>query len=224
MVWHGLRAEAEASRQAAADSDSVQVLRQMLERIVRGDMAGPVRDTVAGYAQLCNGEITRIDSAPDPAVWAGAVALWEAQHHPYPAAYAQLRQADALLTKNRRSVAAKAVLKDAYLGAQALRAQPLMKEIRELAKYGRVDLDERVPGTATPKQQASGDSAKANLGRLTDREREVLSLVAQGLTNQEVADRLHISIKTVGVHVSHILDKLQAKNRAQASAIFARDK
>jgi NarL family two-component system response regulator LiaR len=55
---------------------------------------------------------------------------------------------------------------------------------------------------------------------LTEREVEVLKLVAQGLTNQEIADRLYISPRTVGVHVGHILNKLHLANRTQA-ALFA---
>ena len=55
---------------------------------------------------------------------------------------------------------------------------------------------------------------------LTQREVEVLSLVARGLSNQEIADRLVISELTVRTHVSRILDKLQLANRTQA-ALYA---
>ena len=50
---------------------------------------------------------------------------------------------------------------------------------------------------------------------LTDREREVLSLIAQGLSNDEIAARLHISGKTVSNYISTIFNKLQVANRAQ---------
>jgi DNA-binding NarL/FixJ family response regulator len=50
---------------------------------------------------------------------------------------------------------------------------------------------------------------------LTKREQEVLALVAAGKSNQEVADELFISIKTVDTHKSHILDKLGLKNTAE---------
>ena len=55
---------------------------------------------------------------------------------------------------------------------------------------------------------------------LTDRELDVLKLVAQGLTNQEIADQLVISEGTVRTHVSNILSKLHLANRTQA-ALFA---
>jgi RNA polymerase sigma factor (sigma-70 family) len=53
------------------------------------------------------------------------------------------------------------------------------------------------------------------LDPLTDREREVLALVAEGLTNEEIADRLCLSPATARTHVSRILTKLDARNRAQ---------
>ena len=61
------------------------------------------------------------------------------------------------------------------------------------------------PSTVTP----------AALAGLTDREREVLALVARGLTNAEIADRLVVSVATAKTHVSRVLAKLQARDRAQ---------
>jgi DNA-binding NarL/FixJ family response regulator len=57
---------------------------------------------------------------------------------------------------------------------------------------------------------------------LTARERELLTLIAEGRNNQEIADHLHISAKTVSNHISSIFNKLQVADRAQA-IVKARD-
>ncbi len=57
---------------------------------------------------------------------------------------------------------------------------------------------------------------------LTDREAEVLGFIAAGWSNQEIADALFISRKTVSVHASNIFDKLGAGNRSEAAAIAHR--
>ena len=57
---------------------------------------------------------------------------------------------------------------------------------------------------------------------LTEREREVLRLVADGATNREIAAKLYISENTVGFHMKNILAKLHVKNRAQAAAYAIR--
>lgn len=60
--------------------------------------------------------------------------------------------------------------------------------------------------------------------RLTERELEVLKLLGNGLTNQEIAEELYIGIKTVKTHVSNVLGKLQLGDRTQAAIYAHRNK
>jgi two-component system response regulator NreC len=61
----------------------------------------------------------------------------------------------------------------------------------------------------------AGERADAAFLALTDREREVLTLVAQGYTSQEIADRLIVSVKTVETHRAHVMSKLGLQTRAE---------
>ena len=63
-------------------------------------------------------------------------------------------------------------------------------------------------------QAVGREGAKQSYANLTSREKEVLKLITEGHTNQEVAGRLFISIKTVESHRAHILDKLELHTRA----------
>jgi DNA-binding NarL/FixJ family response regulator len=66
------------------------------------------------------------------------------------------------------------------------------------------------------------DRSPATDDGLTDREREVLLAVSQGLSNQEIAAHLHLGYGTVKTHVSHLLTKLQARDRAQLGHVCLR--
>ncbi|WP_322819409.1 response regulator transcription factor [Tepidiforma sp.] len=61
--------------------------------------------------------------------------------------------------------------------------------------------------------QARRPGAKSSLENLTPREREVLQLIAEGRTNQQIADELVVSVKTVEAHKAHIMEKLKARSR-----------
>ena len=61
------------------------------------------------------------------------------------------------------------------------------------------------------------------VGQLTDREQQVLKLLSAGLSNPEIAQRLHVSRKTAAHHVSHILTKLNLRNRAEIVAYAVRE-
>ena len=66
-----------------------------------------------------------------------------------------------------------------------------------------------------PRRAPVQPEAFQSLSRLTEREREVLALVAEGLSNEEIAGRLFLSPLTTKTHVSRILTKLDARDRAQ---------
>ncbi|MFF3542945.1 response regulator [Streptomyces platensis] len=87
----------------------------------------------------------------------------------------------------------------------ALLAPNLTKRL--IAEFSRVTSSPRAP-------------LKERVGDLTERETEVLSLIAQGLTNGEIAERLVLAEQTVKSHVGRILGKLGLRDRTQA-AVFA---
>lgn len=74
----------------------------------------------------------------------------------------------------------------------------------------------------TPASASSGDELLADFAALTPREREVLDLLARGLANSEIVERLVISPKTVRNHVTRIYSKLQTDTRAQ-TVVLARE-
>ena len=69
---------------------------------------------------------------------------------------------------------------------------------------------------------ADGAALPEGVEALSERQREVLRLVARGLTNPEIADALSISLSTVKVHVAAVIERLEVSNRTEA-AILMRD-
>jgi len=69
---------------------------------------------------------------------------------------------------------------------------------------------------------ARPDPDAATLARLTQRERDVLTLVGAGLSNAEIAARLHLGVTTVKTHIVAVLDKLDIRNRVQAGILAHR--
>ena len=128
--------------------------------------------------------------------WARAAELWTELGCPYEAALARTDADDP------------DVLRVALAELHRLEARPMAAIVaRSLRARGIRDL----PRGPRP-------STRRNLASLTSRELEVLRLVAEGLTNAEIADRLFLSPKTVDHHVSAILKKLDAHSRGQAVA------
>jgi DNA-binding NarL/FixJ family response regulator len=85
---------------------------------------------------------------------------------------------------------------------------------------GEVHLD---PAIAKQLTRALVDPRPPAANALTEREREVLALVAKGLSNQEIADSLVISERTARTHVSNILGKLGVASRTQAALLAIRE-
>jgi len=103
----------------------------------------------------------------------------------------------------------------------------LMKNVsaRELADAIRAA--HRGKMTLSPEAAQALAHAAANQAQgaeLTEREREVLKLMVEGLNNQEIADRLVVSLSTVKYHISNILSKLQVDNRVAAVTLAIQKK
>jgi DNA-binding CsgD family transcriptional regulator len=147
------------------------------------------------------------------------VAVWRSTGEAYPLVYALLRLAGAGLAADDRDCAA-AAIQEAYATADRLGAQPLAAEAAGLARRARLRLVPAAPGDGQAGQPAPADEL-ARFG-LTDREREVLALLAAGRSNAEIARTLFISAKTASVHVSNILAKLGVSRRVEAAAIAYR--
>jgi DNA-binding NarL/FixJ family response regulator len=70
-------------------------------------------------------------------------------------------------------------------------------------------------------QRGRGAVADDAVAALTEREREVLALLAEGLTDRHIAEALTLSVRTIETHVSNLLHKLHARNRAHAVHLFS---
>jgi DNA-binding NarL/FixJ family response regulator len=95
-------------------------------------------------------------------------------------------------------------------------AAPLLADIEPLARRGRIDPD---AGDARRSRSGHPRREPPHAFGLTRQEREVLALVASGLTNREIGQDLFISEGTASVHVSNILGKVGVTRRTQAAAL-----
>jgi DNA-binding NarL/FixJ family response regulator len=186
------------------------------ERIVviaeKAETFGPLQRAyqLTFAAQRQTGPLPRGEPAAPRAAWDEAAAAWAALSQPYATAEALLRAAEAALAGGDREAAAERLRRAAPLAGR-LGAGPLSDQIAALARRA------RIPVTGGLADSAPADRGPHRLG-LTDREFEVLRLVAAGRSNREIAAELFISAKTASVHVSNILAKLGAASRGEAAA------
>jgi len=162
-----------------------------------------------GWLARAEAEWRRAKGENDPAAWQAVVDAF-GEGFVYETARARWRLAEALAEAGDRDSASE-VWALASKVADELRAAPLQTALADLGRRARIG------GTAR------GSGARGPLAGLTDREREVLRLLATGTSNKEIGVELFISPKTVSVHVSNILAKLGAASRTEAAAIAHRE-
>ncbi|MFI6501269.1 AAA family ATPase [Nonomuraea typhae] len=190
----GLWALAELGRTDEADD-----LRRRARTAVAGPDGnrGPMGLEGRAWALRVEAEWSRVNGHHDVPLWQSVVDAFD-YGFVYETARSRWRLAEAQLATGDRD-AAQTTWTLARDAATALKATPLLSALDEFGRRARF---------TTP----------TAAGSLTARELEVLSLVAEGLTNREIAERLFIAQKTVSVHVSNILAKLDASTRTQAAA------
>ncbi|MCU7729575.1 AAA family ATPase [Actinoplanes sp. KI2] len=204
LRWLALRAEADAAGQGSGPE------RSAVERL-RLATPPPKSPGEACYAALADAEIARADGGSDLALWDVAVKGWDALDAIYMTGYPTFRAAEAAVLVGARQEA-QLRLAAVWRLASGLGARPLRDAVADLARRARV-------GLAEPASAIGGSALPSGL---TERQAEVLKLIAIGLTNREIARRLFISEYTVGVHVSRVLRKLGVSRRAEAAAVAER--
>ena len=177
-----------------------------------------------GFRALVAAEQARVGGAVGTQAWLAAVGAWHDTGEPHLLAYALLRLAEAYSQAGDRQEAARAV-QQAHAIADRLGAAPIAEEAAALARRARLSLQPAavsVAGSAAaPAAPPPPPDELARFG-LTEREREVLTLLAAGRSNPEIGQALFISNKTASVHVSNILAKLGVSGRVEAAAVAHR--
>src|SRR3954454_5725820 len=164
----------------------------------------------AAHRRTARSECARARGVADAEDWAATVSLWRAAEQPREVAYCLLREAECHVVGKRREKAATAASAARSI-ADRLGAAPILAEVDALLSRTRL--------SPAPAPRAPAEDRPYGL---TDREFEVLALLGTGATNRQIARSLFISDRTVGVHVSRVLHKLQVANRAQAAAVAAK--
>ena len=177
-----------------------------------------------GWLARAEAEWGRVNGSNDPAAWAAVVDVF-APGFVYETARSRWRLAEALAEAGDRAAAREELLL-ATAAAKKLRAGPLLAALTDLGRRARIagPAGDGQPGAdaAEGGRQAAAFPGSP-LSGLTERELEVLKLLAAGHSNREIGTELFISPKTASVHVSNILAKLKAGSRTEAAAIAYRD-
>jgi DNA-binding CsgD family transcriptional regulator/tetratricopeptide (TPR) repeat protein len=235
LLWLGMRIEADDATRHRDRREPVPA--EITDRCARlAGLAAEVQTPAPGweaYRELTAAEHARAEGTGTPATWLAAVSGWQRAAEPYPLCYALLRLAEAQTAAGDLDAAAGAV-RESHALARRLGAAPIAAEAEALARRARLSLpaesadapDGRAGAQWAAAGHATGPAGKqadelARFG-LTDREREVLILVAAGRSNPEIAKTLFISAKTASVHVSNILAKLGVSGRVEAAAVAHR--
>jgi DNA-binding CsgD family transcriptional regulator len=175
-----------------------------------------------GWLARCEAEYARLTGTNSPDAWERVLAEF-GPGYVYETARTQWRLAEALVEDGRRDEAA-VVWRAARDTASQLRAAPLGTALDDLARRARLNHGARLDSeNGNRGGHGGGSGGTSPLAALTDREREVLSLLAKGMSNREIGTELFITPKTASVHVSNILGKLGAASRTEAAAIAYRE-
>ncbi|MEY9858964.1 DNA-binding CsgD family transcriptional regulator/tetratricopeptide (TPR) repeat protein [Catenulispora sp. GAS73] len=202
---------------SATDAAGSAMVAALAERAGRLPALTPSQ--AAAAAQVA-AELARWRGVAGAAEWATASELASREGvHAHQAAYINFRASEACAANGDRDHAAE-LLRRAVNAIATLPEGPLCLEVQALARRARLDISDCMPAAPAPEGGRGNDSGSP-LG-LTARELEVLSLVAQGLSNRQIGERLFISTKTASVHVSNILAKLGVSGRGEAAAVAHR--
>ena len=220
----GVAIEADAAQRArdlGEDATSALARAEIMLARVRAAAEGD-RPVERAWLAAAEAHWSRVQGESDPELWARAAQAWEALEWPYEAALMRLSEAEAYLILGDRAAAAVPAA-SSLATARALGAGWLESEVLGLCARGRIQLDGVETGAAAEAEDDQGaEPAEEEPFGLTPRERQVLTLVADGKTNREIGETLFMAEKTASVHVSRILSKLGVRSRTEAAAVAHR--